>query len=110
MKGGHMPTEERGGAIIVSDDPVPPEMTQALCGFLARYPGTWRVRINMRLAGSWWSVTVSTEGFHRIFLLPPGEQTATGLMAQLRGTLGSADSSGPALPWDGQERRSRTRN
>jgi hypothetical protein len=103
-----MATKE-GGAIIISDDPVPPEMTHALCGFLAKYPGTWRVRINMRLAGSWWSVTVSTEGFHRIFLLPPAEQNARGLMAQLRETLGATAPPGPALPWDGRERRSRTR-
>jgi hypothetical protein len=110
MKGGPMATEDKAGAIIISDDPVPPEMTHALCGYLARYPGTWRVRMNMRLAGSWWSVTVSTEGFHRIFLLPPDEQSANGLMAQLRGSLAPADPAAHAGPWDGQERRSRTRN
>lgn len=101
---------KEGGAIIVSDDPVPSEMTHALCGFLAKYPGTWRVRINMRLAGSWWSVTVTTEGFHRIFLLPPNEQNSRGLMAQLRETLDPAGPSAPAPPWDGQERRSRMRS
>ena len=98
------------GTHILSDDPVPAEMTHALCGFLARYPGTWRVRVNQRLAGSWWSVTVSTEGFHRIFLLPPGEQTANALMKQVREALGSTGPPGPSPVWDGQERRSRARS
>ena len=104
-----MGTEDSDSAIIISDDPVPPAMAQALCGFLAKYPGTWRVRINQRLAGSWWSVTVSTEGFHRIFLLPPGEQSANGLMAQFREALSSRHPPAAAAPWDGRERRSRSR-
>jgi hypothetical protein len=101
--------EELAGTQILSDDPVPSEMTQALCGFLARYPGTWRVRVNQRLAGAWWSVTVSTEGFHRIFLLPPGEQGANDLMRQVREALGPAGPPGPIPPWDGRERRTRAR-
>ena len=102
--------EELVGTLIMSDDPVPPEITHAVCGFLARYPGTWRVRVNQRLAGAWWSVTVSTEGFHRIFLLPPGEQSANDLMKQVREALGSAGPPGPIPPWNGQERRSRARS
>ena len=105
-----MATKEGDGAIIISDDPVPPAVTQAICGFLANYPGTWRVRINQRLAGEWWSVTVTTEGFHRIFLLPPNEQSANGLMAQFREALSPATPPGPPPPWDGRERRSRPRD
>ena len=102
--------EVKDGTQILSDDPVPPEMVQAVCGLLARYPGTWRVRVNQRLAGDWWSVTVSTEGFHRIFLLPPGDQNANALMNQLREALGSTGPQGPSPPWDGHERRVRARN
>ena len=101
--------EQEDSTHILSDDPVPPEMTQAICGFLTRYPGTWRVRLNQRLAGGWWSVTVSTEGFHRIFLLPPGDQGANAFMGQLREALGSRGPQGPSPPWDGRERRARPR-
>ena len=102
--------DELVGTHILSDDPVPPDMTQAICGLLERYPGTWRVRVNQRLAGAWWSVTVSTEGFHRIFLLPPGRQTANDLMKQVREALGPTGPVGPSPPWDGRERRSRARS
>jgi hypothetical protein len=102
--------DEPVGTHILSDDPVPQELVDALCGFLTRYPGTWRVRVNQRLAGAWWSVTVSTEGFHRIFLLPPGEQHTNAVMKQLREALGFPGPPGPAPPWNGQERRTRARN
>jgi|SRR6185503_10668780 len=102
--------DEPVGTQILSDDPVPQELVNAICGFLARYPGTWRVRVNQRLAGAWWSVTVTTEGFHRIFLLPPGEQSANALMLQLRQALDPSGPQGPVPPWDGRERRQRARN
>jgi|SRR5687768_1853738 len=101
---------EQVGTQILSDDPVPPEITHAVCGYLARYPGTWLVRVNQRLAGAWWSVTLSTEGFHRVFLLRPGEQSANHLMNQVREALGSAGPPGPIPPWDGRERRSQPRS
>jgi hypothetical protein len=102
--------DEPVGTHILSDDPVPQELADAICGFLVRYPGTWRVRVNQRLAGTWWSVTVSTEGFHRIFLLPPGEQNANALMKQLREALDSSGPQGLLPPWDGRERRTRARS
>jgi hypothetical protein len=93
--------------IIVSDDPIP-DIERAIQGFLGGYPGTWHIQINQRLAGGWWSVMVKTEGYRNIFLIRPGEQTADGIVGQLREALRGAQAR-DACPWDGTERRARPR-
>lgn len=102
-----MEGEKRNAIEIICDDPVPSSIEEALRGFLRRYPGTWRVRINLRLTGGWWSITLSTEGFHRIFLCTPAERTANDVMRQVRAALNPGE--GPPVPWDGQERRAHPR-
>jgi hypothetical protein len=92
---------------IICEDPVPRAIEDALRRYLGRYPGTWRIRINLRLTGGWWSVTVASEGFHRIFLLSPQERTANHVMAQLRQALNPG--APPPAPWDGRERRAHPR-
>lgn len=93
---------------IASDEPVP-EIEWAIREFLSRYPGTWGIQINQRLAGGWWSVRVVTEGFQNIFLIRPEEQTPDGILRQLREALrGPTAQESP--PWDGVERRSRPRS
>jgi len=92
---------------ILCDDPIPPSIEDALRGFLSRRAGTWRVRINLRLTGGWWSMTISSENFHRIFLVSRVERTANQVMAQVRRALSPEAISHP--PWDGQERRAQPR-
>lgn len=93
--------------LIVTDDPVP-DIERAIRGFLAAYPGTWHIQINQRLAGGWWSVNVKTEGYRNILLIRPGEQTADGIVGQMR--EGLRGTQRPETPWDGVERRSRPRS
>jgi hypothetical protein len=94
--------------LITCDEPVP-EIERAIRGFLARYPGTWHIQLNQRLAGGWWSVRVRTEGFTNIFLIRPTERTPDAIVGQLREAL--RGSQGPETPaWDGVERRSRPRS
>jgi hypothetical protein len=88
---------------IICDDPVPRSIEDALRGFLSSYPGTWRVRVNLRLSGARWAITVSSEGFHRIFLVSRADRTANAVMRQLREALRPETS--PPPPWDGRERR-----
>jgi hypothetical protein len=91
---------------ITSDEPAP-EIEQAVRAFLSRYPGTWRLHIKQRLAGGWWSVKVTTEGFQHILLIRPDERTPDGILRQLREALSGGR---PSPPWDGTERRSRPRS
>jgi hypothetical protein len=95
------------GIEFISEDHVPQSLEAALRGFLSKYPGTWRVRINLQLTGGWSSVTVSTEGFHRVLLASPTERTPDAVMHQLREALNPGAT--PAEPWDGRERRAHTR-
>jgi hypothetical protein len=92
---------------ILCDDPVPTSIESALRGFLSRRPGNWRVRINLRLTGGWWSITITGDFFHRIFIVSRAERTADQVMAKVRGTM----SPEPAPPprWDGRERRAHPR-
>ena len=93
--------------IITSDDPVP-AIERAVRGLLGVYPGTWRLHIHQRLAGGWWSVKVTTEGFQNIFLIRPDERTPDGIVRQLREAL--RGSQPPPSSWDGTERRSHPRS
>ncbi len=92
---------------ITSDEPAP-EIEQAVRGFLRGYPGTWRLDIKQRLAGGWWSVKVTTEGYQNILLIRPDERTPNGIVRQLREALRGPQPSSPS--WDGTERRSRPRS
>jgi hypothetical protein len=102
-----MEEDRRSQVEILCDDPVPPSIEDALRGFLSAREGTWRVRINLRLTGGYWSITISSERFHRIFLVPRAERTANRVMAQVRRAL-SPETTPPA-PWDGRERRAQPR-
>jgi hypothetical protein len=93
---------------IISDEPVPRSVEQAIRGLLGSYPGTWLLQVNQGLAGGWWSVKVTTEGFQNIFLIRPDERTADGIVRQLREAL--RGSQAPPPSWDGTERRSRPRS
>jgi hypothetical protein len=92
---------------ITSDEPAP-EIEHAVKGFLSGYPGTWRLHIKQRLAGGWWSVKVTTEGFQHILLIRPDERTPDGIVRQLREALRGGRPAPPS--WDGTERRSRPRS
>lgn len=97
--------------VICSDEGVPPAIEEHLRAFLARYPGRWRLDFNQRLAGGWWSVKASTEGFQQTLLLRPAEQNADGVIQQLREALRAARPHlfPAATPWDGRDRRARPR-
>jgi hypothetical protein len=93
---------------ITSDEPVP-DIERAIRGFLSGYPGTWGIQINQRLAGGWWSLKVTTEGFQNIFLIRPEERTPDGIIRQLREALRGTRAP-ETQPWDGVERRSHPRS
>jgi hypothetical protein len=101
---------ERDGHIdleILSDDPVPAPLETALRGFLCRFPGHWRVRVNQRLTGGWTAITLDTEGFHRVFFAAPAAPTVDTVLRQIREALTPGPM--PPEPWDGSERRARRR-
>jgi hypothetical protein len=64
-----------------------PDIEQAVGEVLSAYPGSWTVHIDQGLAGGWWAMTVSTEGFHRTFLLAPAEHSAQEIARQLAEAL-----------------------
>jgi hypothetical protein len=71
---------------FTSDEPLP-EVEQAVREVLSSYPGSWTVHIDQGLAGGWWGMTVTTEGFRRTFLIAPAEQTPQEIARQLEDAL-----------------------
>ena len=83
-----MMTETTPVLKFTSDTPLP-DLERAVREVLSPYPGSWTVSVDQELAGGWWCMVVSTEGFRRSFLVSPSEQTAPEIARQLEEALKS---------------------
>jgi hypothetical protein len=73
--------------VTFTADEAVPEVEQAITKVLRAYPGSWIIKLEQQLAGGWWCLRVSTEGFERSLLLRPDECTPEAVSSALKSTL-----------------------